>query len=260
MGKVFLAGAGPGDPELLTIRAAKLLARADVVLHDALVPEEILEMVNPGAIVVDVGKRKGNRFHTQDEIHNLLVAYAQANETVVRLKGGDPALFGRLGEELEALRASDIDFEIVPGITAAMAGAAAAGISLTDRRITASVIFITGQRKAGADDLDWHKFVATGSTLAIYMPGSEYAELCERLCNAGLESSTPCAVISSVSRTDQSVLWTELGSLSKHASLPAPSIVIVGECARAQGDARLDMNSFAMLLANTPPPSEYSSE
>lgn len=260
MPKVYLVGAGPGDPELLTIRAAKLLARADVVLHDALVPDAILKMVNPAATVVDVGKRKGTRFHTQEEINELLVAYAQAHETVVRLKGGDPALFGRLGEELDALRAPDIEFEIVPGITAAVAGAAAAGISLTDRRRTASVIFVTAQRKAGADDVDWGKFVATGSTLAIYMPGSEYEELCERLCDAGLENSTPCAVVSSASRTDQCVLWTDLDSLRKHPSLPAPSIVIVGECARAQSDARLDLRAFAPLVAKAAQPRDYSGE
>jgi uroporphyrin-III C-methyltransferase len=249
MGKVFLVGAGPGDPELLTMRASRLLAQASVVLHDALVPPAILRLINRDAVVVDVGKRKGTRFHTQEEINSLLVAYARVSETVVRLKGGDPSLFGRAGEEMEELLAANIDFEIVPGITAAMAGAAAAKISLTDRRSASSVIFVTAQRKPGAERVDWARLVATRSTLAIYMPGSEYADLCARLSDAGLDSNTPCAVVSSASRSDQQVLWTDLSSLRNRVGMPAPSIIIVGECARALAAGSVDLSAYRPLFA-----------
>ena len=260
MGKVFLVGAGPGDPELLTIRAARLLAEADVVLHDALVPEGILRLIGSKAQIIDVGKRNGTKFHTQDEINELLVAYGRANHTVVRLKGGDPSLFGRAGEEIEALFSAGVDFEIVPGITAAMAGAAAARISLTDRRHAASVVFVTARRRAGADEIRWSKLVEAGSTLAIYMPGANYSELCERLRDAGLDGSTPCAVVSAASRGDQQVLWTDLLSLPNHAGLPAPSIVIAGECARAAGEARLPLDAYRHLLAPAGQECEYMRE
>ncbi len=128
MGKVFLAGAGPGDPELLTVKTLRLLKSADVVLHDALVSEAILDLIRPGAQVIDIGKRCGHKLLTQDEINSLLIHFASEAETVVRLKGGDPAIFGRLGEEIEALSEADIPFEIIPGITAALASAAAARI------------------------------------------------------------------------------------------------------------------------------------
>ncbi|MGH9521427.1 MAG: uroporphyrinogen-III C-methyltransferase [Terriglobales bacterium] len=247
MGKVFLVGAGPGDPELLTLRAARLLAQADVVLHDALVSPEILRMIRPQAIVVDVGKRKGTKFHTQDGINELLIAYARAHKTVVSLKGGDPSLFGRAGEEMEALDSSAVEFEIVPGITAAMAGAAAAKISLTDSRYAASVIFVTAQRQADGARIPWRRHVATGSTLAIYMPGADYSHLHAELTGAGLQESTPCAIVSSATRYDQQVLWTDLRSLAHRNPLPAPSIVIVGECARALGGVRDCVDAYNNL-------------
>src|ERR1700736_3003143 len=134
-GKVYLVGAGPGDPELLTLKAARLLGSANVVLHDSLVSREVLALISPNAEIVDVGKRAGRKLLTQDEINSLLISYAKTCATVVRLKGGDPSLFGRAGEELQALREAGVAFELVPGITAALAAAAAAGISLTDRRL-----------------------------------------------------------------------------------------------------------------------------
>lgn len=236
MGKVYLVGAGPGNPELLTVRAARLLARADVVLHDALVSQEILELINESATRIDVGKRKGVKLLIQDEINALLVDYAGRNEIVVRLKGGDPSLFGRAGEEIGALLAAGVDFEIVPGITAAMAGAAAAGISLTDRRHASSVLFVTAQLRPGSGGPNWKKLVATGATLAIYMPGCNYHELACQLCEAGLDDMTACAVVSAASRREQQVLRTDLAALRAHAALPAPAIVIVGECARGAED------------------------
>ena len=145
-GRVYLLGAGPGDPELLTLKAAKLLARSEVVLYDSLVSEEVLALVSQQALLVNVGKRAGQKLLTQDEINSLLVSYAKAGKRVVRLKGGDPLLFGRAGEEMEALRRAGIEFEIVPGITAAVGAAAAAKISLTDRRMASQVLFTTFSR------------------------------------------------------------------------------------------------------------------
>ncbi len=231
MGKVFLVGAGPGDPELLTLRAARLLQEAQIVLHDALVSAEILTMVRTTR-VIDIGKRCGAKLLTQEEINSLLVAYASECEVVVRLKGGDPAIFGRAGEEIEALLDANIPFEIVPGVTSAIAGAAAAGLSLTDRRFAASVVFTTAHRGRNAEAVAWDKLVTSHSTLAIYMPGRDYQKLTGQLCDAGLAPSTPCAVISHAGRPTQQVRWSDLTSVSLLESLPAPSLVIVGECAR----------------------------
>jgi uroporphyrin-III C-methyltransferase len=231
MGKVYLVGAGPGDPELLTLRAARLLQTCDIVLHDALVSEQILAMVRTSR-VIDIGKRRGAKLLTQDEINSLLVAYAAEHDVVVRLKGGDPTVFGRAGEEIEALAEADVPFEIVPGVTSAIAGAAAAGISLTDRRCAASIVFTTAHRGQGAESMAWDKLVTSRSTLAIYMPGSDYKLLSRQLCNAGLDAHTPCAVISHAGRPSQQVRCSDLTALRSLESLPAPSLLIVGECVK----------------------------
>ncbi len=231
MGKVYLVGAGPGDPELLTLRAARLLQQADIVLHDALVSAEILAMIG-SARVIDIGKRCGTKLLTQDEINSLLIAYASEHNIVVRLKGGDPSIFGRAGEEIEALLQANIPCEIVPGVTSAIAGAAAAGISLTDRRFAASVVFATAHRGPGADAVAWDTLVTSHSTLAIYMPGTDYELLASQLCNAGLHVETPCAIISHAGRPTQQVQWSYLHSLRQLKPLPAPTLLIVGECAR----------------------------
>ena len=230
MGKVYLVGAGPGDPELLTLRAARLLREADVVLHDALVSAEVLACIGP-AKVIDIGKRCGTKLLTQEEINKLLVAYAAQHETVVRLKSGDPTIFGRAGEEIEALVQAGVPFEIVPGVTSAIAGAAAAGISLTNRRFANSVTIATAH--LGNDQVvAWEKLIAANSTLAIYMPGSNYESLARQLCEAGLSPQTPCAVISHAGRATQQVRSCELASLATLELLPAPSLLIVGECSR----------------------------
>lgn len=155
MGKVYLIGAGPGDPELLTVKAARLLSEAKIVLHDSLVSREVLGEISASAKVIDVGKRCGKKLLTQDEINALLVSYSAAAEVVVRLKGGDPSIFGRAGEELEALRKAKVEFEVVPGVTSALGAAAAAGISLTDRRIASQVLFATFSRGPDANAMDW---------------------------------------------------------------------------------------------------------
>ena len=231
MGKVYLVGAGPGDPELLTLRAARLLQQADIILHDALVSPEILALIG-SAKVIDIGKRCGTKLLTQEEINSILVAYASQYAVVVRLKSGDPSIFGRAGEEIEALVQAGVSFEVVPGITSAIAAAAAAGISLTDRRFAASVVFATAHRGLGAGAVAWDKLVTSHSTLAIYMPGSDYKLLASQLCDAGLNEQTPCAVISHAGRPTQQVRSYDLSSLQAVESLPAPSLLIVGECAK----------------------------
>jgi uroporphyrin-III C-methyltransferase len=242
MGKVYLVGAGPGDPELLTLRAARLLQQADIILHDALVSPEILALIG-AAKVIDIGKRCGTKLLTQKEINSLLVAYAAEYPVVVRLKSGDPLIFGRAGEEIEALLKAGISFEIVPGVTSAIAAAAAAGISLTDRRFAASVVFATAHRGAGAGAVAWDKLVASHSTLAIYMPGRDYQLLAGQLCEAGLDAQTPCAAISHAGRPTQQVRCCHLFSLGSVESLPAPSLLIVGECARPLHDSQHSIES-----------------
>jgi uroporphyrin-III C-methyltransferase len=233
MNKVFLVGAGPGNPDWLTVKAHRLLQQADVVLHDALVSDEIVALISSKTVVIDIGKRRGHKLLTQDEINALLVHYGHNVAVTVRLKGGDPTIFGRAGEEIQALREAGIEYEIVPGITSGIAGAAAAGISLTDRRLASSVVFTTGHRGEEHQQLEWDKLVTSGSTVVIYMPGTDYARLADELTDAGLPSVTPCAVVSRAGRVDQQVLWTNVEHLSRQASLPAPSMVIVGECASA---------------------------
>lgn len=229
-GKVYLVGAGPGEPELLTVKAARLLATADVVLHDSLVSAEILALISPRAEIIDVGKRAGRKLLTQGEINSLLVSYAQSRTTVVRLKGGDPALFGRAAEELEALRRANVSYEMVPGISAAMGAAATAGISLTDRRVASQVLFSTYSRSPERGDLEWSQLTAD-TTLVLYMPGSDYSEVAERLRNSGLPADLPCVIVSRATQAQQQVRWATVGSLASLENLPAPALFIVGRVA-----------------------------
>jgi uroporphyrin-III C-methyltransferase len=229
-GKVYLVGAGPGDAELLTLKAARILAGADVVLYDALVSKEVLALVSRSAQLIDVGKRAGKKLLTQEEINSLLVSYATKTEIVVRLKGGDPLLFGRAGEEIEALRRAQVDFEIVPGITAAIGAAAGARISLTDRRAASQVLFTTFSRGETGNWLNWAA-VTPETTIAIYMPGTHYGEVAARLVENGLSPETPCVVVSQATRAEQQVRWTNIAALGIEAQLPAPSILLVGRVA-----------------------------
>lgn len=230
MGKVYLVGAGPGDPELLTLRAARLLQQADVVLHDALVSPEVLALI-VRAKVIDVGKRCGTKLLTQQEINSLLIAYAAQHNVVVRLKGGDPTIFGRAAEEIESLVEAGIAYEIVPGISSALAAAAAAGISLTNRRFASSIVFTTAHRGVDSEATAWDRLVSSHSTLAIYMPGNSYRGLARQLRDAGLSPPTPCAVVSHAGRPTQQVCWCDLSSLEQAEPLAAPTLLIVGECA-----------------------------
>ena len=231
MGKVYLVGAGPGDPELLTIKATRILAGADVVLHDALVSPAILALIRSSAHVFDIGKRCGQKLLTQAEINSLLVRHAHENEVVVRLKGGDPSVFGRAGEEIAALNDAGVEFEIVPGITTALAAAASAKISLTDRRFASSLTLMTAHRGREEDAVEWDRIVTSGSTIAIYMPGTDYHALSTQLRSTGLPADTPCIVVSQVASANEQRLYTTLDRLASSAALPAPSLLVVGRCA-----------------------------
>ena len=230
MGKVYLVGAGPGDPDLLTLKAVRLLARATVVLHDSLVSREVLQRIAPGAEVIDVGKRCGQKLLTQEEINALLVSYAASHETVIRLKGGDPLIFGRAGEEIETLRQGGVDFEVVPGVTAALGAAAAAGISLTDRRAASQVVITTFSRGADSSAMDWG-VVTSATTLILYMPGAEYSEVAQRLRDAGMPGDLPCVIVSNATGSQQQVCWTSVAGLFFEERLPAPALLIVGRVA-----------------------------
>jgi uroporphyrin-III C-methyltransferase len=233
MGKVYLIGAGPGDPELLTLKAARLLAQADIVLHDSLVSREVLTRISALAEVIDVGKRCGRKLLTQDEINALLVSYAASHPVVVRLKGGDPSVFGRAGEELEALRKARVEFEVVPGVTAGLGAAAAAGISLTDRRVASQVLFSTFSRGRAAHLMDWG-CLTPATTLVLYMPGPDYAEVARLLTEAGLPADLPCVLVSGASSSQEQVRWSSVGALSTEEKLPAPTLMIVGRVASQQ--------------------------
>lgn len=233
MGKVYLIGAGPGDPELLTLKAARLLASASVVLHDSLVSREVLERISQVAKVIDVGKRCGKKLLTQEESNALLVSYAASHEVVVRLKGGDPSIFGRAGEELQALRQAHVEYEVVPGVTAALGASAAAGISLTDRRVASQVLLSTFSRGVEANAMDWG-CLTPATTLVLYMPGPDYAEVSRRLTEAGLPGDLPCVIVSGASGSQQQVRWSSVGALSVEERLPAPALMIVGRVASQQ--------------------------
>src|SRR5713226_3564733 len=229
-GRVYLVGAGPGDPELLTLKAARLLAGANVVLHDALVSDDVLAMVSRAAEIINVGKRAGHKLLTQDEINALLVSYGRTRATVVRLKGWDPSIFGRAGEEIEALRNAGIDYEIVPGISAALGAAAAAGISLTDRRAASQILLTTFSRGMDGSVMDWGSVTGT-TTLVLYMPGADYAEVSERLLAGGLPADLPCVIVSRASGAQQQVRWSSVAALASEQRLPAPALLIVGRVA-----------------------------
>ncbi len=229
-GRACLVGAGPGDPELLTVKAVNRLRSADVVLHDALVSPEVLALVSPSARVLNVGKRCGDKCITQSEINSLLVSFAAEGNLVVRLKSGDPLLFGRAGEEIDALRQKGIDVEIVPGITAAVAAAATAQISLTDRRYAEQVLLVSAHQAPGKAGPDWRALISSRTTIVVYMPG-QTSDVAEGLIHAGLSGQTPCIIISKISLPEEQSRRTTLGSLCGSVQLPAPCLLIIGEVA-----------------------------
>ncbi|HUD43425.1 MAG TPA: siroheme synthase CysG [Dokdonella sp.] len=233
-GRVALVGAGPGDPGLLTLRALRVLNEADVIVHDRLVAPAVLELARRDAERIDVGKQGGGRAVTQARIHQILLEHARAGRRVVRLKGGDPFVFGRGGEELEFLRGHAIAYEVVPGITAALACAAYAGIPLTHRDHAQSLRLLTAHCKDSLDTLDWPALAAERQTLALYMAGLELDTLRERLLAHGRDPRTPFALIENGSRPGQRVICGELAdlpALARRHALRSPSLLILGEVA-----------------------------
>lgn len=244
-GKVYLVGAGPGDPDLLTLKALAILQTADVVLHDDLVTPEILALIRT-VRVKSVGKRCGLKKISQEEIHSRLIGFARDGLTVARLKGGDPLLFGRAGEEIDALRSAGIEFEIVPGVTAAAGAAASAQIPLTDRRLAPQLMFIAGHRSSGPGALI-PRDLSPETTLVIHMPGSDYAAISSDLRAAGLAGSTPCLIVSCATRHNQEIFQTTLAELSLAPALAPPSVLIIGNVAAAYAGAGLAFENFAVV-------------
>ncbi len=246
-GKVFLVGAGPGSVDLLTLRAARVIESADVVLYDALIGTDILQLATPNARLINAGKRCGKKALSQEDINDMLVYWARTGDLVVRLKGGDPGIFGRVAEEAAALRAANIEFEIVPGVTAACSAAAAAGISLTDRAVASQVVFATAHHSDENADRNFASAARDGRTLVLYMPGHDYERIVEGLCRAGLPTDTPCVVVSKIATSDQQVTSTDLRSLAVHSALPSPSVLIVGEVARHHSQEASNPLSISVL-------------
>jgi uroporphyrin-III C-methyltransferase len=246
-GKVYLVGAGPGDPELLTVKAQRLLASAALVLHDDLVPPAILALAGRQAEVVSVGKRFGAKGATQAEINERMIQSARRGLEVVRLKGGDPGIFGRLAEEIDALEAAGVPCEVVPGITAGLAAAASLGISLTDRRKAARVVVITNHQArdvGSAAATDWRGLIRDDSTLVIYMPGHDFARLRDELLAAGCALDMPAAIVSRASALDQHYRFAIVGELDKLRPMDSPAVLLVG---RSLDRAHLRVNAGAAL-------------
>ncbi|MCX7863693.1 MAG: uroporphyrinogen-III C-methyltransferase [Novosphingobium sp.] len=232
-GRVFLVGAGPGDPELLTLRAARLIAEASLIVHDGLVDPAILALARPDARLISVAKRRSRHTLPQVEINALLVSEALAGHDVVRLKGGDPFIFGRGGEELEACRAAGVEVEIVPGISSALGAAAAAKIPLTHRRSASIVSFVAGQCK-GLTEQNWAGLAGKGRTLVIFMGIATAAEIADKLMADGLAPDVPAAVIENATRANMRVLrgpLAALGDLVMRERVKSPALIVIGEVA-----------------------------
>jgi len=224
-------GAGPGNPDLLTVQAVQILKTAEVVLHDHLVAQEILDLIPAWTQVRNVGKRCGQAGISQEQIHALLIAAAREGKQVVRLKGGDPLLFGRVGEEMEALARAGVEFEVIPGVTSAMGAAAAAKIPLTDRRYASKVVFLS-HHTAGNVSPEWDDVALKDATYAVYMPGKNYGEIAAKLLEGGLDAATPCVIVANATQVEQQIHRTTLQELALEERLPAPSLLIIGEVAR----------------------------
>lgn len=244
-GTVYLVGAGPGDPDLLTVKALRLIQSAEIILHDDLVAPEILALAAAEATLVPVGKRCGLKHITQEEIHALMIEFAHAKKIVVRLKGGDPMLFGRAAEEMEALRQAHVPYEIVPGITTAFAAAATTECSLTSRTTASSVLLTTGHLAAQ------HQGENSQPTRVIYMPGNDWPRLSLKLQEEGLAPSLPCKIVSHVSRADQKIIDTTIERLGLLATVEAPSLLLIGEAmsepSSRQNESVLDNHAECMV-------------
>ncbi|HZY73071.1 MAG TPA: uroporphyrinogen-III C-methyltransferase [Edaphobacter sp.] len=229
-GHVYLAGSGPGEPDYLTLRAVRLLDTADLILPDDLVSREILGLAHKDAEIIPVGKRCGQPRITQAEIHVLMIEGARSGKSVLRLKSGDPLIFGRAGEEIQALSEAGIPFEIVPGITTAFAVAAALKTPLTDRSSASKLIFATAHHAAGKVQLtpQWAGMFPQDATLVIYMPGRDFRALADDLIGSGIAPETPCVAVSKASTSAEHVHAATLGSIENESVGPAPVILLVG--------------------------------
>ena len=247
-GTIYLVGAGPGDPDLLTLRAARLLSQADVVVHDGLVSRDILALARPGARLVSVAKQRAHHSLPQEEINALLVKEARSGRRVVRLKGGDPLIFGRGGEEAETARACGVPVEFVPGISAANGAAAAAQIALTHRDAASAVSFVAGQCK-GLSDQNWAGLAGKDRTLVIYMGVKTAPQIAEKLMADGLAPDMPLAVIENATRDDQRVLRGPLAALPdlvEVEKVKSPALIVIGEVT-----ARTDVQIAALVEGAT---------
>jgi uroporphyrin-III C-methyltransferase/precorrin-2 dehydrogenase/sirohydrochlorin ferrochelatase len=233
-GFVHLVGAGPGDPELLTLKAARVLAQCDVVVHDRLVHPAILDHCRAGAERVYAGKERARHFMRQSEINALLVNRARRGQRVARLKGGDPMIFGRAGEEIEALLEAGVPFAVVPGVTAASGCAAAAGIPLTHRELAKTVVLVTGHTKDGEPDLDFDALCRRGQTLVFYMGHKALGRLCARLVAGGLDPALPAALVENGTLPEQRVVRATLATLATAVAdqgIAGPALLVIGAVA-----------------------------
>jgi uroporphyrin-III C-methyltransferase/precorrin-2 dehydrogenase/sirohydrochlorin ferrochelatase len=247
-GRVSLVGAGPGDPDLMTLRALKRLQTADVVIHDRLVGPEVLAHARRGAELIYVGKRKGRHAMAQDDINALMADRAETGARVVRLKGGDPFVFGRGAEELEYLRRRGIEAEVVPGITAALGCAASEGIPLTRRGRATALTLVTGHGVDGVPDLDWHRLAMGDQTLAVYMGVSTAPAIAGRLIGAGLSSETPVRIIENGTLPSARVVAARLGGLGKAISasdITGPALILIGEALEEAAEMALAAPLYA---------------
>lgn len=239
LGKVWLVGAGPGDPDLLTLRAARLIMRARVIVHDGLVDPAILALAGPAARLVSVAKSRARHTMQQDEINALLVREALAGTEVVRLKGGDPFIFGRGGEEAEACRVARVPVEVVPGVSAALGAAAAAQLPLTHRRAASVVSFVAGQCK-GLTEQDWSGLAGKGRTLVIYMGVATAEAIADKLIADGLAPDMPVAVIENATRPTMRVLRSSLAGLADLVAserVKSPALIVIGEVTALEDEA-----------------------
>ena len=241
-GPVHIVGAGPGDPELLTLKAFRLIQQADIVFHDKLVSAEIMDMVRRDADRVPVGKSKGEHLVPQDGIHELMIAAAREGKRVVRLKGGDPFIFGRGGEEVEALRTAGIEATVVPGISSAMGCAASANVPLTHRDHAQTLTFVTGHaQKGGVPDLDWEGLAKPHQTVVVFMGVGTSAIISQKLREAGLSGETPVAVIENGTRANETRGFGTLEALPQIIEtngIKGPALLIIGEVAGLPAEAR----------------------